>query len=49
VLVSHRPHTINVADKLLVLQDGAVVTFGSRAEVLERLQPRQQSNLAKAA
>ncbi len=49
VLVSHRPHTVNVADKLLVLQDGAVATFGSRAEVLERLHPRPQSNLAKAA
>jgi ATP-binding cassette subfamily C protein len=49
VLVSHRPHTINVADKLLVLQEGAVVTFGSRAEVLQRLHPREQLNRTRAA
>jgi ABC-type protease/lipase transport system fused ATPase/permease subunit len=49
VLVSHRPHTINVVDKLLVLQDGAVVTFGSRAEVLDRLHPRDHQNRARAA
>jgi len=49
VLVSHRPHTINVVDKLLVLQDGAVMTFGPRAEVLERLHPRPQSNHVRAA
>jgi ATP-binding cassette subfamily C protein len=49
VLVSHRPHTINVVDKLLVLQDGAVMTFGSRAEVLEGLHPRPQSNRVRAA
>jgi len=37
VLVSHRPTTINVVDKLLVLKDGAVELFGPRAEVLARL------------
>jgi ATP-binding cassette, subfamily C, bacterial len=37
VLVSHRPTTISVVDKLLVLRDGAVELFGPRAEVLARL------------
>jgi PrtD family type I secretion system ABC transporter len=37
VLVSHRPSTIGVVDKLLVLHDGAVEMFGSRADVLARL------------
>ncbi len=41
VLISHQQGTLAVADKLLVLHDGAVVAFGPRAEVLERLQPRR--------
>jgi ATP-binding cassette subfamily C protein len=36
VLISHRPGTIGVADKILVLKDGAVEMFGPRAEVLTR-------------
>lgn len=37
VLVSHRPSTIGVVDKILVLRDGIVETFGSRAEVMARM------------
>jgi PrtD family type I secretion system ABC transporter len=37
VLVSHRPQTVSVADRLLVLKDGAVELFGPRGEVLNRL------------
>jgi PrtD family type I secretion system ABC transporter len=37
VLVSHRPSTIGVVDKILVLRDGAVEMFGSRVEVMARL------------
>jgi ATP-binding cassette subfamily C protein len=37
ILVSHRPQTVSVADKLLVLKDGAVELFGPRAEVLNHL------------
>jgi PrtD family type I secretion system ABC transporter len=40
VIVAHHPATLGVADKLLVLQDGAVALFGPRAEVLKQLQPR---------
>ena len=41
VLVAHQPSTIGVADKLLVMHDGAVAMFGPRAHVLEQLQPRR--------
>jgi PrtD family type I secretion system ABC transporter len=37
VLVSHRPALVNQVDKVLVLRDGAVETFGPRAEILKRL------------
>ncbi len=37
VLVSHRPSTIGVVDKMLVLRDGGVEMFGARAEVMARL------------
>lgn len=37
VLVSHRPSTIGMVDKVLVLRDGAAEMFGTRAEVLARL------------
>jgi ATP-binding cassette, subfamily C, bacterial len=37
VLISHRPATIAAVDKILVLRDGMVDTFGSRVEVLGKL------------
>jgi PrtD family type I secretion system ABC transporter len=37
LLVSHRPQTVGVTDKLLVLKDGVVELFGPRADVLNRL------------
>ncbi|HVA12431.1 MAG TPA: type I secretion system permease/ATPase [Stellaceae bacterium] len=40
IIVSHRPATIAVVDKILLLVDGAVEAFGPRAEVLARLNPR---------
>jgi PrtD family type I secretion system ABC transporter len=41
VLIAHQPATIGVADKILVLHDGAVALFGPRAEVLAKLHPRR--------
>jgi PrtD family type I secretion system ABC transporter len=41
VLVSHRPTTLGVVDKLLVLRDGAVLMFGGRAEILAQLSQNQ--------
>jgi PrtD family type I secretion system ABC transporter len=40
VIVSHRPLTLSVVDKILVLRDGAVEIFGPRAEILPRLGAR---------
>lgn len=37
VLVSHRPSTIGIVDKILFLRDGAVEMFGERAEVMAKL------------
>jgi PrtD family type I secretion system ABC transporter len=37
VLISHRPSTIGVVDKILVLNDGMVEMFGSRGEVMAKL------------
>jgi PrtD family type I secretion system ABC transporter len=37
ILVSHRPETVAVADKILVLMDGAVEAFGPRADILAKL------------
>lgn len=37
VIVSHRPNTIGVVDKLLVLRDGVAEMFGPRAEIMSRL------------
>lgn len=51
VLVSHRPSTLALVDKMLVLRDGAVEMFGSRDEVMARLAPptRQPPPAAVAA
>jgi len=37
VIVSHRPATIAVADKILVLKDGVAEMFGPRTEIMSRL------------
>ncbi|MDH2348926.1 type I secretion system permease/ATPase [Bradyrhizobium sp. SSUT77] len=37
VIVSHRPATIAVVDKILVLKDGVAEMFGPRAEIMSRL------------
>jgi ABC-type protease/lipase transport system fused ATPase/permease subunit len=40
VIVSHRPMTLSVVDKILVLRDGMVEAFGPRQEILPRLANR---------
>jgi ATP-binding cassette subfamily C protein/ATP-binding cassette subfamily C protein EexD len=37
VMISHRPNTLGVVDKLLVLKDGMAEAFGPRSEVIARL------------
>jgi PrtD family type I secretion system ABC transporter len=50
ILVSHRPSTVAVVDKILLLIDGVVEAFGPRAEILARLSsPRNVPTVASAA
>ncbi|MGF6432261.1 type I secretion system permease/ATPase [Bradyrhizobium elkanii] len=37
VIISHRPATIGVVDKILVLREGVAEMFGPRSEILSRL------------
>lgn len=37
IIVSHRPTTIGIVDKILVLKDGVAEMFGTRAEIMARL------------
>jgi len=39
VLIAHRPSIMQIADKLLVLKDGAVEQFGPRTDVIRTLMP----------
>ncbi|HWE71837.1 MAG TPA: type I secretion system permease/ATPase [Stellaceae bacterium] len=40
ITISHRPATIAIVDKILLLVDGRIEAFGPRAEVLARLNAR---------
>ena len=40
IIVSHRPMTLSVVDKILVLREGLVEAFGPRQEILPRLAGR---------
>jgi ATP-binding cassette subfamily C protein/ATP-binding cassette subfamily C protein EexD len=40
VIVSHRPMTLAVVDKILLLRDGVVEAFGPRQEILPRIAGR---------
>ena len=41
VIISHRPATLALVDKLLVLRNGSVEAFGARAEVMAGLMRRE--------
>ncbi|HEY6579210.1 MAG TPA: type I secretion system permease/ATPase [Rhizomicrobium sp.] len=40
IIVSHRPMTLSVVDKILILREGIVEAFGPRQEILPRLSGR---------
>jgi len=48
VVMTHRTSILGVADKLLVLRDGAQQAFGPVAEVLAALNKAAQDNKAPA-
>jgi PrtD family type I secretion system ABC transporter len=39
VMIAHRPSVLGLADKLLLLRNGVVEAYGSRAEVIAKLNP----------
>lgn len=41
IVISHRPSVMEQVDKILVLKDGAVVSFNDRKTVLEQLAPKK--------
>jgi PrtD family type I secretion system ABC transporter len=47
VVIAHRARLLNVADKLLVLRNGAVDLFGERAEIAHRLKLGRDGGAAK--
>ena len=49
VIVGHRPSTLEVADKVLVLKEGRVALFGQRDHVLETLKQRAAETLPQGA
>jgi ABC-type protease/lipase transport system fused ATPase/permease subunit len=49
VIVGHRPSTLEVADKVLVLKEGRVALFGQRDHVLETLKQRAADALPQGA
>jgi PrtD family type I secretion system ABC transporter len=49
VIVGHRPSTLEVADKVLVLKEGRVALFGERDQVLETLKQRAAEALPQGA
>jgi ATP-binding cassette subfamily C protein EexD len=46
ILVTHRTNILSIADKILLLADGMVKLFGSRDEVLQKLQAHAQQQQA---
>ena len=48
-LITHRPGAVQLADQLLVLQEGRVVMQGPRAAVLAQLQARAQAQAVRPA
>ena len=49
VIVGHRPSTLEVADKVLVLKDGRVALFGERDQVLETFKQRAAEAVPQGA
>ena len=41
IVISHRPSVLSEVDKIMVLQDGAVASFGSKEEVQGRIKMLQ--------
>jgi ATP-binding cassette subfamily C exporter for protease/lipase len=49
VVMTHRTSILGVADKMLLMRDGAQQMFGPRDEVLKALQPQQPAHVQQVA
>ncbi len=49
IVISHRPSVLSVVDKILVIQDGMVASFGPKKDVIEKimLKSNETTNLDK--
>ena len=47
-LITHRTHIVGVADRILVLRDGAIQIYGTREQVIAALQPKAAQPPPKA-
>ncbi|HSK41816.1 MAG TPA: type I secretion system permease/ATPase [Arenibaculum sp.] len=47
IMIAHRPSVVSIADKLLVLKDGAVERFGPRAEIMSTVLPGGTPKVAR--
>ncbi len=46
IIISHKPGIIALTDKILIMKNGAVASFGARDEVLAKLQGKEMPMLA---
>lgn len=46
IVVSHKNSLLTIADKILILQDGALVKFGSKEEVIGGIKPVESLSMA---
>ncbi len=49
ILVTHKPHILNIVDNILLMKDGQIVLCGSRGEVLEKMAKMQKQHQEEAA
>ncbi len=47
IIITHRPAILGILDKVLIMNEGQTVAFGPRDEVLNQMQQKAQSNVAK--
>ncbi|AIF80898.1 alkaline protease secretion ATP-binding protein AprD [endosymbiont of Acanthamoeba sp. UWC8] len=47
IIISHRTSILNVADKIMILKDGVIATFGSKKEVMDQMNQASQMNQLK--
>ena len=47
IIISHRTPILNLAEKILVMKDGMIASFGPKEQVMQQMMKMQQNPLAK--